>query len=207
LCFTEPFVSKPDFEALVTEKIAKAIQAAIDKIGRTDFEKLAQLADKQLTTILSVENEYVTVALVTLACQINKDHNDPDLAHSSVTECLKGSTIRIPPMPGQQTKTPSPEPTKKRRPLKLSSGTSKTGPLYDAKSARITGFAANLATFLILGYFLGGIAISPLIGEQSCIGITTSPVALTPCGGSLVGLVVSVIGGLGYIYYYFVKKL
>jgi hypothetical protein len=200
-------VSKPDFEALVTEKIAKAIQAAIDKIGRTDFEKLAQLTEEQLTAILSAEDQYVSVALVTLSCQINKDHNDPDLTHSSVTECLKGTTIRIPPMPGQQTKAQSSQLTKSRRPMKLSSGTSKHAPLYDAKSARITGFAANLATFFILGYFLGGIAVSPLIGEQSCIGVTISPVALTPCGGSLVGLVVSVIGGLGYIYYYFVKKL
>lgn len=84
---------------------------------------------------------------------------------------------------------------------------SATGPLYDKKSMRLLGFGVNTITFLILGYFLGGIALSPLIGEPSCIGVSVAPPSLAPCGGSFVGLVISAIGGLAYTYYYFVKKL
>jgi hypothetical protein len=72
---------------------------------------------------------------------------------------------------------------------------------------RLLGFAANTISFFILGYFFGGVALSPLIGQASCIGVSTSPPSLAPCEGSFVGLVISAIGGLGYTYYYFVKKL
>jgi hypothetical protein len=198
-------VSKPDLEALVTPKIAEAVQAAVDKVGRSEFEAITGIDDEYLSSIITGEN-YVAVAIVTLACQINKNHDDPDPAHSSVTECLKGSTIRIPPSPGRSVPPPAQASRGRRSLQKLDSGTA-TGPLYDAKTTRILGFIANIVAFLILGYFLGGIAISPLIGESSCIGVTTSPPALVPCGGSLVGLVVSAIGGIGYTFYYFVKKL
>jgi hypothetical protein len=200
-------VSKPDLEALVTPKIAEAVQAAVDKVGRTEFEAITGVDDQHLASILTVGDEYVTVALVTLTCQINKSHGDPNPAHSSVTECLKGSTIRIAPLPGQAQSTTTQPSNRRPRLQKLQSRTSTTGPLYDVKTTRIIGFAANLGTFLILGYFLGGIAISPIIGEASCIGVSVSPPALSPCGGSLVGLVVSAIGGIGYTFYYFVKKL
>jgi hypothetical protein len=200
-------VSKPDLEALVTQKIAEAVQAAVDKIGRTEYEAITGIDEQQLASILAVVDEYVTVALVTLTCQINKSHGDLNPAHSSVTECLKGSTIRIPPVPGQSHSTITQPSSGRRRLQKLPSRSSTTGPLYDARTTRIIGFAANIGTFLILGYFLGGIAISPLIGESSCIGVSASSPYLTPCGGSLVGIVVSAIGGIGYTFYYFVKKL
>src|SRR2546426_5945329 len=89
-------LSKSDFEAKVTPKIAEAFQAAVDKVGRMEFLALAQIDDQLLQTILEADDEYVAVGLVTLACQVNKSHNDPNPIHSNVTECLKGSTIRIP---------------------------------------------------------------------------------------------------------------
>jgi hypothetical protein len=200
-------VSKPDLEALVTPRIAEAVQAALDKVGRSEFEAMMGIDDQRLASILSADENYVAVALVTLACQINKNHNDPNPAHSSVTECLKGSTIRIRPVQGHTKPMPTQASTDRRRLQKLDSSTSAAGPLLDAKSTRILGFMANIVSFLILGYFLGGIAISPLIGETSCIGVTASPLGLAPCGGSYVGIVVSAIGGIGYTFYYFVKKL
>jgi len=200
-------VSKPDLEALVTSKIAEAVQAAVDKVGRSEFETIVGIDDHDLAAILSVEDGYIGVAIVTIACQINKGHNDPDPAHSSVTECLKGTTIRVPPV-GGQVRTPAVKQSiDKKRFQRLGSGTSPTGPLYEKKTLRLLSFSANTAAFLILGYFLGGIAISPLIGEPSCIGVSASPPGLVPCGGSIIGLVVSAIGGIGYTYYYFVKKL
>src|SRR6266699_3615371 len=75
----------PDLEAKVTPKIAEAFKAAVEKVGPREFLATA-----------NGDDEYVSVGLVTLACQINESHNDPNPNHSSVTECLKGSTIRIP---------------------------------------------------------------------------------------------------------------
>jgi hypothetical protein len=200
-------VSKPDLEALVTPRIAEAVQAAVDKVGRDEFESITGIDDQRLASILNAGDDYVAVVIVTLACQINKNHNDPNSAHSSVTECLKGSTIRIPPVPGRPEPVPSQVSTGRRRLQKPNTGSTSAGPLLDAKSTRILGFMANIVSFLILGYFLGGIAISPLIGESSCIGVTASPPGLAPCGGSYVGIVVSAIGGIGYTFYYFVKRL
>jgi hypothetical protein len=200
-------VSRQDLEALVTPKIAEAVQAAIDKIGRKEFEKVAAIDNEYLESMLSDGDQFVPVALVTLACQINKSHGDPNLAHSSVTECLKGTTIRIPPVGGQSRAAPVQRPYSRRRLQRLSPSTRPSGPLYDKKTMRVLSFTANLIGFLLLGYFLGGIAISPLIGESSCIGVNTSPLVVSPCGGSFVGLVLGVIGGLGYTYYYFARKL
>ena len=200
-------MSTPDLEALVTPKIAEAIQAAVNNVGRNEFESLAGIDDPDLSSILSDPDRYVAVGLVTIACQINKSHNDPNLAHTSVTECLKGSTIRIPPVRGQPTVRPVERGPGRRRLTKTGASTAQTGQLYDRKTIRILGFTANLIGFLLLGYFLGGIAISPLIGEASCVGVSTSPFVVTPCGGSFVGLVVGVIGGLAYTFYYFARKV
>ena len=200
-------MSKQDLEALVTPKISEAIQAAVDNAGRSEFEKLAGIDDQTLASILGAGEQYVTVGLVTLACQINKSHNDPNLAHSSVTECLKGSTIRIPPVDGRSKTEPVARSPTRRRLTRATPSTQQAGPLYDRKTMRVLGFTANLVGFLLLGYFLGGIAVSPLIGEPSCVGVSTSPVVVSPCAGSLVGLVIGVIGGLGYTYYYFARKL
>jgi hypothetical protein len=200
-------LSKPDLEAKVTPKIEEAFQAAVDKVGRKEFSALAELDDQGLQSILEGGDEYVSVGLVTLACQINKSHNDPNPNHSSVTECLKGSTIRIP-STGQPASPRTIAKSISRSQFERLKGDAKTsGPLYDQKTTRLIGFGANTIVFLILGYFLGGIALSPLLGQPSCIGVSVSPPSLVPCSGSIIGLVVSAIGGIGYTYYYFVKKL
>jgi hypothetical protein len=179
----------------------------LDKVGREEFLAMAQLDDLHLQAILNGGDEFVSVGLVTLACQINKSHNDPNPDHSSVTECLKGTTIRIP----STSKPASPRIVAKsisRSEFRRLKGTPESaGPLYEKRSFRLIGFSATTITFLILGYFLGGIVISPLIGGASCTGVSVSPPSLVPCSGSYIGLVVSAIGGLGYTYYYFVKKL
>ncbi|TMI60337.1 hypothetical protein E6H14_00845 [Candidatus Bathyarchaeota archaeon] len=72
---------------------------------------------------------------------------------------------------------------------------------------RITGFSINLFTFLLLGYFLGGIVLGPLFGLGSCVGVMATSPWIAPCAGSGIGLVVGSVVGLAYTYYYFVKKL
>ena len=191
----------------MTPKIAEAFQAAVDKIGGKEFLAMAEIDDQRLRTILEDGDEYVAVGLVTLACQINKSHGDLNPNHSSVTECLKGSTIRIP-STGQPASPRTVAKSISRSQFRnLKGGTSSTGPLYEKKTIRLLSFSANTAAFLILGYFLGGIALSPLLGQPLCTGVSVSPAALVPCEGSIIGLVISAIGGLGYTYYYFVKKL
>ncbi len=200
-------MSKPDLEAKVTPKIAEAFQAAVEKVGRSEFLAMAEVDDQRLQTILEDGDEYVSIGLVTLACQINKSHNDPNPNHSSVTECLKGSTIRIPSTGRPASPRIIAKSISSSQFRRLKDGTKSSGSLYDQKTTRLIGFSANTIAFLILGYFLGGIALSPLLGQPSCIGVSVSPPSLVPCSGSIIGLVVSAIGGIGYTYYYFVKKL
>jgi hypothetical protein len=199
--------SSPDLEALVTPRIRDAFHAAIGQIGKTQLLSMVGLDDQSLAAILSDDEVYVSVGLVTVVCQINKTHNDPDPAHSSLTECLKGTTIRIPPSGGPSTPSIVAPSRGRRRLVKANRVSSSTGPLIDKRGMRLLGFAANTISFFILGYFFGGVALSPLIGQASCIGVSTSPPSLAPCEGSFIGLVISAIGGLGYTYYYFVKKL
>ena len=169
---------------------------------------MAQLDDQHLRTILEdVDDEFVSVGLVTLACQINKSHGDPNPNHSSVTECLKGSTIRIPSTGRPASPRTVAKSISRSQFVRLSDKEKTAGTLYDQKTTRLIGFSANTIAFLILGYFLGGIGLSPLLGQPSCIGVSVSPPSLVPCSGSIIGLVVSAIGGIGYTYYYFVKKL
>jgi hypothetical protein len=191
----------------VTAKIVEAFLAAVANVGRREFLSMAQLDDQRLQIILEDGDEFVPIGLVTLACQINKSHNDPNPNHSSVAECLRGSTIRIP-STGQPASPRAIAKSISRSQFGRLKDEAKTaGPLYDQKTTRLIGFSANTIAFLILGYFLGGIALSPLLGQPSCIGVSVSPPSLVPCSGSIIGLVVSAIGGIGYTYYYFVKKL
>ncbi len=198
-------MSKPDLEALVTPRILEAFRAAIDKVGRGEFETITGLDDQWLASMLEDDEQYVPVALVTLACQINKSHDDPNLAHTSVTECLKGTTIRMPPN-REQVQSPISVARGQRRIPNLYAP-SRVSRTQGGKSFRLLGFSVNTITFLILGYFLGGVLISPLLGQPSCTGISPNPLALIPCSGSIVGIIVGAIGGLGYTYYYFVKRV
>jgi hypothetical protein len=139
--------------------------------------------------------------LVSLACQINKSHGESEIGRTSVTECIKGATIRLPP----STPTPPRQTKQTSRSRRGTFGTSKSSkerpaPFMDQKSGRLLGFGVNTITFLILGYFLGGFVLNPILGLPSCDG-------LSPCEGSVIGLFLSAIGSLAYTYYYFVKKM
>lgn len=200
--------TSPDLEALVTSRIREAFQAALKQIGHDQLVSMLGIDDQVLTEVLGGDETYVSVGLVTVVCQINKTHNDPDPAHSSLTECLKGTTIRLPPARDQPT-APAIQQSRRRRrrPFETKKSAAITGPLIDSRSASLLAFATTTITFFILGYFFGGVVLSPLLGQPSCIGVTPSPPSLAPCEGSFVGLVISAIGGLGYTYYYFVKKV
>lgn len=198
-------MNKPDLEALVTSRISEALQSAIDKIGREEFERIAEMNEQSLASLLTEREGYVPVAIVTLACQINKSHGDPDPAHSSVTECLKGSTLRMP--TSRLVTQPSPPSNQGRRRILNLYSDSRVSRREGGKSFRVLGFSVNTFTFLLLGYLLGGLLASPLLGQPTCLGIGLNPPSLVPCSGSIVGLILGAIGGLGYTYYYFVKKL
>jgi len=182
-------LSKSDLEAKVTPKIAEAFQAAVEKVGRGEFLELAEMDDQRLHDILKDGDEYVAVGLVTLACQINKSHNDPNPNHSSVTECLKGSTIRIPSTGQPASPRVVAKSISRSQFRNLKGGTASPRPLYEKKTFRLLGFSANTIAFLILGYFLGGVALSPLLGQPLCTGVSISPAALVPCEGSILSLI------------------
>ena len=200
-------MSSPDLEALVTPKIREAIEAAIEQIGRKEFLAIAGIEDRRLQEILAGPGEYVAVSLVTLACQINRSHGDPISAHSSVTECLKGAIMRMPQIVIQPVSGGGPRTTGRRPLRRLPTSSTSSGPLYEKKTLRLLGFSANTIAFLLLGYFFGGIGISPLLGQASCTGVSFSPTSLVPCTGSIIGIIIGAVGGLGYTYYYFVKKV
>ncbi len=201
---SELIVTDSEIEVQVTPKISDAVRAAIDKIGRKDFASISGMEPDILDQLLSSEDAYVKVTLVSVACQINKSHSDPDTSHSSISECLKGAIYKIP-QPDRPPDTQAPHP-RRVDPEELRTRRSNVT-FFDQKSVKILNFSANTASFLILGYFLGGIVLAPLFGLPQCVGLVSSSPWLAPCLGSGLGLVVGSIVGLVYTYYYFVKKL
>jgi hypothetical protein len=125
------------------------------------------------------------------------------LEHSSVSECLKGTTVRLP--PPEQPKIEREE--RQKRAAELYEARQPVGPMYDQKSVRLINFGANTLTLMILSYFLGGVALAPLLNWPSCVGFSFSPVMASPCLGSVVGLIIGAFGSLAYTYYYFTHKL
>jgi hypothetical protein len=201
-------VSSPDLEAQATPRIKNALNAAIQRTGKEEFAKLSGTETAVLERILQSEGEFVPVAIITLACQINRSHNDPDPAQSSISECLRGSILRLPQKSNRLDTVASVEPlTQRRRRAQFFKAQKRSGGIYDPAALRILGFSVNLLTFLVLGYFLGGIVLGPLFGFGSCLGVMSTSPWITPCAGSGVGLVVGSVIGLAYTYYYFVKKL
>ncbi len=198
-------MSGPEIEVQVTDLVREAIVAALEKVGGKEFASLSGVASATLERSLSSHEAYVKVTLVTLACQINKTHGDTISAHSSVSECLKGAVYRISRLQPPQVQEPTPGRSRVRtdelRPRR------QTPTFLDRKSMRILNFSGNTIGFLILGYFLGGIFLGPLLGLSQCIGVSSEAPWLSPCPGSAVGLVVGAFGGLAYTYYYFVKKI
>lgn len=201
-------MSGPDLEAQATPRIKNALSAAIQRTGLEEFATLSGTDTAFLDRILHSEGEFVSVGIITLACQINKSHNDTDPAQSSISECLRGAILRLPQQSDRPDTSPPTEPSspRKRRAQFLNAQKRSSG-IYDPASLRILGFSVNLFTFLVLGYFLGGIVLGPIFGVGSCIGVTTTTPWITPCAGSGIGLVVGSIIGVGYTYYYFVRKL
>ena len=192
-----------DLEALVNSKIKSAIRAAVDKIGEKELSKVTGIAQSRLNLVLQSDDEYLPVKVVSVVCQLNRSHGDPNMEHSSVSECLKGTTVRLPPL-----KRPDPEKDEKQnRVLQLSKTRAPIGPMYDQKSVRLINFGANTFTLMILSYFLGGVALAPLLNWPSCVGFSLSPVKASPCLGSALGLIIGAFGSLAYTYYYFTRKV
>jgi hypothetical protein len=201
-------VDRPDLEAQVTPRIKDTLTAAIQRTGREEFTKFSGTDFSFLDRILNGKEEYVSIAVITLACQINKSSNDAEIARTSISECLKGAILRL---PSQENKAATPQPdtpsTPRSRRAQFLNPQKQSGRLYDPSTVRILGFGVNLFTFLVLGYFLGGLVLGPLFGFGSCIGVATSSPWLTPCSGSGIGLVLGSVIGLAYTYYYFVKRV
>ena len=200
-------MDSPDLEAKVTTRIKDTLTSAIQRTGKQEFAKLSGTDVSFLDQILATSDEYVSIAIITLACQINKSNNDKEITRTSISECLKGAILRL---PSQESKVAEPMPeqssprSRRAQFLKLQK---QTGRLYDPSAVRILGFGVNLFTFLVLGYFLGGLVLGPLLGLGSCVGVIATSPWLTPCSGSGIGLVIGAVIGLAYTYYYFVKKI
>ena len=201
-------MSSPDLEAQATPRIKDALNAAIRRTGKEEFAKIPGIETFVLDSILRSEDEFVPVAIITLACQINRSYNDPELARSSISECLKGAILRLPPQRGNvETDVLAESSTKRSRRAEFFKFQKRAGRIYDPNALRIAGFSVNLFTFLLLGYFLGGIVLGPIFGFGSCIGVVAASPWIAPCAGSGIGLVFGSVIGLAYTYYYFVKKL
>ncbi len=201
-------MSSPDLEAQATLRIKDALNAAIQRTGKKEFAKISGTETSVLDRILQNSGEYVPVAIITLACQINRSHNDPDPARSSISECLKGAILRLPQQGNdEETTAPAEFSTQRSRRAQFFKVRNRARRIYDPTALRIIGFSLNLFTFLVLGYFLGGIVLGPLFGVGSCIGVVAASPWIAPCAGSGIGLVFGSVVGLAYTYYYFVKKL
>ena len=199
-------MSSPDLEAQATPRIKDALSAAIQRTGKEEFAKMAGTETYALDRILQSEGEFVSVAIITLACQINRSHNDRALARSSISECLKGAILRLPQraiLPEVQRDEPS---GRRRRRAEFFKATNHHPRVYGPSSLRVIGYTANIFVFFVLGYFLGGVALGPLLGLPPCLGVTGASPWVTPCFGSILGLIAGAIFWLGYTYYYFVKK-
>jgi len=201
-------VSSPDLEAQATPRIKDALNAAIERTGRKDFATISGIESSALDRIMQEEGQYVPVAIITLACQVNRSHNDPEVARSSISECLKGAILRFPAQKNDaRTTAPDESSTRRNRRARFFKVQKGAGRIYDPAALRILGFSVNLFTFLLLGYFLGGIVLGPLFGFSSCVGVKAGSPWIAPCAGSGIGLVLGSVIGLAYTYYYFVKRL
>jgi len=201
-------VSNPDLEAQATPRIKDVLNAAIKQTGKEEFAKMSGIETSILDRILQSDGEFVSVAVITLACQVNRSHNDPDQARSSISECLKGAILRLPQQGNKAETTALPESsTQRRRRTQFFKVQKRAGRIYDPTALRVMEFMGSLFTFLVLGYFLGGIALGPLFGFGSCVGVVAAPPWIAPCAGSGIGIVFGSVTGLAYTYYYFVKRL
>ena len=199
-------MSSPDLEAQATPRIKNALNAAIQRTGKEEFAMLSGIEPSRLDRILQTDQEYVPVAVVTLSCQINKNNNDLELAHSSISECLRGAILRLPQQTASLQVNEGNSSARRRRRGEFFKAKKRYPGKYEPSSLRVIGYTANIFVFFVLGYFLGGIALGPLVGFPPCLGVTGASPWVTPCTGSILGLIVGAVFWLGYTYYYFVKK-
>jgi len=199
-------VSNPDLEAQATPRIKDALNAAIKQTGKEEFAKISGIETSILDRILQSEEEFVSVAIITLACQVNRSHNDPDLAHSSISECLKGAILRFPQKTMHHEFKEEDASARRRHRSEFFKARKGYPRVYNPSSLRVVGYTANIFVFFVLGYFLGGVALGPLLGFSSCLGVVGTSPWVTPCTGSILGLILGAVLWLGYTYYYFVKK-
>jgi hypothetical protein len=119
---------------------------------------------------------------------------------------LKGAILRLPQITAShETREDNSSARRLRRSefFRVKKGNSR---ISDPSTLRVVGYTANIFVFFALGYFLGGIALGPLLGFPPCSGVTGTSPWVTPCTGSIFGLILGAIFWLGFTYYYFVKK-
>ena len=201
-------MNRPDLEAQATPRIKDALSAAIQKTGLDEFARVSGVNGSVLKGILEEGEEYVSISVLTLACQVNRSNGDSELSRVSISECLKGAILRLPqtnlPL-GVGTDDTSPKSTRQRR--EAFKARKRTAGQSNSSSLRIISYTANIVVFFILGYFIGGVALGPLLGFSGCVGVIGASPWVTPCTGSILGLIAGAIAWLGYTYYYFVRKV
>ena len=190
-------MAESEIEVQASARIKDSIKAAVEKIGKKEFASLSGLEMVKLESLFETDGTYVKVTVVSLACQVNKGHGDPEPSHSSISECLRGAIYRI---PGHTTTTTTEAVPSRRITLNDLKPRRAVSAFTDQKSVKIANLSASTISFLVLFYFLGGFVLGPLFGLSPCEG-------LTPCMGSAIGLVLGAVAGLAYITYYFVKKV
>lgn len=201
-------MNRPDLEAQATPRIKDALSAAIQRTGLDEFARISKVNSSVLKGILENGENYVSISVVTLACQINRSNGESELSRTSISECLKGAILRLPQtnVPQEVTTADASLMTTRQRRDLFKARKRNLGP-RDSSSIRIIGYTANIVVFFVLGYFLGGVALGPLLGFSACVGVIGASPWVTPCTGSILGLIVGAIVWLGYTYYYFVRKV
>ncbi len=146
-------MSSPDLEAQATPRIKDALNAAIERTGRKDFATISGIESSALDRIMQEEGQYVPVAIITLACQVNRSHNDPEVARSSISECLKGAILRLPAQKNDaRTTAPDESSTRRNRRARFFKVQKGAGRIYDPAALRILGFSVRDRTRLGVSY-------------------------------------------------------
>ena len=197
-------MAESELEVQITLRVRDAIRAAVEKIGAKSFSEISGFDEANLESLSEADDAYVKVTVVSVACQVNKTHGDPDPSHSSVSECLKGAIYM---MQGHAAGPAAESPSPRHADMESVVPRPASSVLFDQKSVKLLNFSANTAGFLILGYFLGGVFLGPVFGLSRCVGLASTAPWIAPCLGSGLGLVVGSFAGLAYTYYYFVRKM
>ena len=88
--------SRPNVLVEPSDKVVETLRLALKRVGIEEFSRKAQISPRVIEDLVN-RKAWIPLAALRIACETNKDFPEAPLYTKSISRCIEGVQLRIPP--------------------------------------------------------------------------------------------------------------